>query len=122
LFGFTGLRCGNKKTTSGIKYDGTAYSYYQSNVPMATSAQLVLSVRLENENGILYFFSEYDNGTGDYFIAQFVNSIFELSISEGGSTTNIKYVIIHSYIHMQTHIHTRIHTHKHNTHSSLIAI
>lgn len=77
-------------TISGIKYNGNAYSYYDLNVPMATSAQLILSVSLENESGILYYLSEYENGTGDYFIAQFVNSTFELSVSENGSITTIR--------------------------------
>ena len=59
---------------------------------MATSAQLTVNARLENENGILYYFSQYGNGTGNYFLAQFLNGIIELSFSESESVTTIRYI------------------------------
>ena len=59
---------------------------------MPTSAQLTVNARLENENGILYYFSQYENGTGNFFIVQFVNGIIVLSFSEGKLVTIIRYV------------------------------
>ena len=59
---------------------------------MPTSAQLTVNARLENENGILCYFSQYKNGTGNYFLVQFLNGIIELSFSERGSVTTIRYI------------------------------
>ena len=59
---------------------------------MATSAQLTVNARLESENGILYYFSQYGNGTGNFFLVQFLNGIIELSFSEGESVTTIRYI------------------------------
>ena len=79
-------------TLTAFRYNGSTYSPYTSNVPMATSAQLTVSAKLENNNGILYYFSQYDNGTGNYFLVQFVNGIIELSYDEGGSVTTVRYI------------------------------
>ena len=79
------MQCDIKQTTSDLRYNGNAYSRYMIGVNMVTSTQLVLSIKLENENGILFYVSQYENGTGDYFLAQFVNGIFEVSV-RGGST------------------------------------
>lgn len=70
---------------SSLRYDGSAYSSYMIDVLMAVSAQLTLSIKLENENGILFYISEHENGTGNYFTGQFVDGIFEVSV-RGGST------------------------------------
>ena len=60
---------------------------------MATMAQLGATVGLENENGILYYLSEFENGTGSYFLTRFVNGTIELSFSINGSKTVIRYIL-----------------------------
>lgn len=90
LVGYEGVQCDIKQTLSNLRYNGNAYSRYMIDVPMATSAQLVLSIKLENENGILYYISQYENGTGDYFLAQFINGIFEVSVKGGSSLTTAR--------------------------------
>ena len=59
---------------------------------MATVALLGANVGLENENGILYYISEFENGTGGYFLTRFVNATIELSFSINGSLTVIRYI------------------------------
>ena len=61
---------------------------------MATTAQLAATVGLEKENGILFYFSQYENGTGSYFLTQFINSTIELSFNVEGLLTTIRYIII----------------------------
>lgn len=75
-----------------MKYNGSAYSSYSSNIVMATSIKLTVNARLENGNGILYYFSQYKNGTGNFILVQLVNRIVALSFSEGRSVTTIRYI------------------------------
>ena len=77
---------------TAVGYDGSSYSTYTSTISMATMAQLTVTARLDSENGILYYFSQYDNGTGNYFLVQFIDSVITLSFSELGEVTVIKYV------------------------------
>ena len=59
---------------------------------MATMAHLTVAASLESKNGIIYYFSQYGNGTGNYFLVQFIDSVIMLSFSELGKVTVIKYV------------------------------
>ena len=77
---------------TAVGYDGSSYSTYISTIAMATMAQLTVTARLDSENGILYYFSQYNNGTGNYFLVQFINRVITLSFSELGEVTVIKYV------------------------------
>ena len=86
------MRCGNEVSLSALRYNGSSYSPYIANVAMATRAQLGANVGLENGNGILYYFSEFENGTGGYFLTRFVNATIELSFSVNGSSTVIRYI------------------------------
>ena len=89
------MRCGKRERLSAFRYNGSTYSSYTSNVPMATTAEIGAGVGLQNENGILYYFSQYENGTGAYFLTQFINRTIELSfIGINGSLTTIRYIII----------------------------
>ena len=51
-------------------------------------------VGLQNEDGILFYFSQYENGTGSYFLTQFINRTIELSFNIGGSLMTIRYITI----------------------------
>ena len=86
------MRCGKRDSLSAFRYNGSTYSSYTSNVPMATTAEMGADVGLQNENGILYYFSQYENGTGGYFLTQFINRTIELSFSTGESPTIIRYI------------------------------
>lgn len=95
LFGFGGKRCGRKMTLNALRYNGSSYSPYESNVLMATSAQLTLSARLENESGILYYSSQYDNGTGNYFLVEFISGVIQLSFTDDdGKPATVRYITI----------------------------
>ena len=59
---------------------------------MATMTHVTVAANLESKNGIIYYFSQYENGTGNYFLVQFIDSIIMLSFSELGKVTVIKYV------------------------------
>ena len=71
---------------------------------MATVAQLGATVSLDNENGLLHYFSEFKNGTGSYFMTRFVNGTFELSFSINGSKTVIRYMFVLKYCCHYNHL------------------
>ena len=53
---------------------------------------VTVAANLESKNGIIYYFSQYDNGTGNYFLVQFIDRVIVLSFGELGKMTVIKYV------------------------------
>ena len=87
------MRCGNEVSVAASRYNGSSYSPYTANVTMTTMGELRANVGLENENGILYYFSEFENGTGSYFLTRFVNCTIELSFCINGSMTVIRYIL-----------------------------
>lgn len=79
---------------------------------MVTGGQLIASLRLENESGILYYLSQYENGTGDYFLAEFINGTLVLTFNQAGSTIIIRYrmccmsTLLLSWLHFYNLINT----------------
>lgn len=79
---------------AALKYNGTSYSPYIANVVMATRVQLDIGVRLESRSGLLYYISQYENGTGNHILVEFINGIIVVDISQDGTSFTARYITV----------------------------